>query len=713
MKRFIIISGSLILALGACKKDIKKDESLFNNNGSTQSTDVSNVKSMNDLKVPAGFTWESSKDVTFSIGVNDTRFGESKHVVSIYTGDPSTGAAIIARGSASVSSAFEAKIYLPTAQKEVFVVKKAPDGSVNTQRIFVSGSRVSVQLGSSSITKLGKGTVAGPDCNSGCSSTVNNASGNLSYSSGTICLTGSFSIGNLTLDNSVVVRICGTGTINNLNFNSSSSNFIVTATGNVTFTSSTPIDGLFTNYGTITTQSNCNFNVNSVGVFTNEGICNFGKNFNPNGGSVVVNNGFIEVDYKLENSSGADFTNNCKLIIHDDFDNNGLFKNYGYIKCYEESTIQGGTNNEFKQYNGAMLSTKDIQVNGTITGFGTTSLIKVSAQSKGNSQGVVNGNQSYCDQNGIEGPWNATIASPATQTCATFIPTSACNPEGNGCSCTDIDNDGVCDVDDCYPNDATKAYCNYYPSANGWATVAFEDLWPSKGDYDLNDVVLGTRYNIVTNADNKVVQVNANYVLRASGGAFSNAFNVQFPVNKSLVSGINGATQENNPANDLVLNVFNDTRALQNFWNTVPGQPVSDSVTYSVSFSINSAGAPSLASFGLGVYNPFIWVNIPSEGRGYEIHLPGKPNTPLASTAVFGYADDNTSPADSRYYVSKDNGLPWAITVPVRFDYPSERNDITSAYLKFASWVTSGGTTYTDWYSNTSAGYRDQDKIYE
>ncbi len=119
------------------------------------------------------------------------------------------------------------------------------------------------------------------------------------------------------------------------------------------------------------------------------------------------------------------------MIIHNDFNNNGLFKNYGYVKCFEETTIQGGSNNEFKQYNGAMISTKDIQVNGTITGFGTSSLIKVSAQSKGNAQGLVNGAQSYCDANGIEGPWNATIGGGATQSCSLNIPVTACNPEGN------------------------------------------------------------------------------------------------------------------------------------------------------------------------------------------------------------------------------------------------------------------------------------------
>jgi hypothetical protein len=54
----------------------------------------------------------------------------------------------------------------------------------------------------------------------------------------------------------------------------------------------------------------------------------------------------------------------------------------------------------------------------------------------------------------------------------------------------DADNDGVNDVDDEYPTDPNKAFNNYYPSKTGSASVAFEDQWPSKGDYDLNDLVV-------------------------------------------------------------------------------------------------------------------------------------------------------------------------------------------------------------------------------
>jgi LruC domain-containing protein len=48
----------------------------------------------------------------------------------------------------------------------------------------------------------------------------------------------------------------------------------------------------------------------------------------------------------------------------------------------------------------------------------------------------------------------------------------------------------------------------------------------------------------------------------------------------------------------------------------------------------------------------------------------------------------------------------------VAFSYASEYNEISFAYLHFVEWAESGGTLYTDWYTNTAAGYRDPAYIY-
>jgi LruC domain-containing protein len=76
---------------------------------------------------------------------------------------------------------------------------------------------------------------------------------------------------------------------------------------------------------------------------------------------------------------------------------------------------------------------------------------------------------------------------------------------------------------------------------------------------------------------------------------------------------------------------------------------------------------------------------------------------------LFGTDDDGSSP--SRYYVSKDN-WPWALSFTSQFSYPVEVERIDKAFLHYMEWVNSNGTAYTDWYSNTGSGYRNDSGIY-
>lgn len=272
----------------------------------------------------------------------------------------------------------------------------------------------------------------------------------------------------------------------------------------------------------------------------------------------------------------------------------------------------------------------------------------------------------------------------------------------------DSDNDLVPDSVDDYPNDANKAYNNYYPFQNQYATLAFEDLWPCLGDYDMNDVVMNYKYNIVTNATNKVVQVIGNYTLQATGGSYQNGFGISFPLNRNQITDLSGAILETNQ-NKAVAILFTNMRQEMKSYNTIQSQAFCDTVNYVL--NMNVSNGPLLSEFGLSAYNPFIWNNSEGFGRGFEVHLPNHAPTDLANTQLFGNYQDNSNSVANRYYVSKSNELPWALNIPVKFDYPTERNIIHTAYLKFIPWVQSGGTLYNDWYLNIN-GYRDVSKIY-
>jgi LruC domain-containing protein len=261
----------------------------------------------------------------------------------------------------------------------------------------------------------------------------------------------------------------------------------------------------------------------------------------------------------------------------------------------------------------------------------------------------------------------------------------------------DTDGDGIADNLDDYPNDATKAFNNYSSTGAG-STVAFEDQWPSKGDFDMNDLVMAYKYNVITNAKNVVVQVIGNYTLMATGGNSTNGFSVQFPIPSASVSGLTGATLEAGQDKAVIV-LFPYMRGEMPTWNTQPGVAKTTPKTYTVTFNVTNG--PTLATFGTD-YNPFI-VNVLGTSRR-EVHLPGKLPTQLADMTLFGTKDDGSNTTTGLYYVTK-TGLPFAISVPTAtFSYPIEGTDITQAYTNFAAWAISGGTTNTNWYDGLVAG---------
>ncbi|MES2386376.1 MAG: LruC domain-containing protein [Bacteroidota bacterium] len=282
----------------------------------------------------------------------------------------------------------------------------------------------------------------------------------------------------------------------------------------------------------------------------------------------------------------------------------------------------------------------------------------------------------------------------------------------------DTDGDGVPDTQDAYPTDPDRAYNNYSPNANDFASLCYEDLWPSAGDYDMNDLVVRYNYNVVTNASNKAVELIAKYKVDAIGASYHNGFGIQFDAAPSKVTGVTysntalaGAGLETGVTDKATVNIFQDafkmvTWGSGQFFNTEMSAAKGTSVTQTVKVSFTK-NALSLADLGAQPYNPFIYVN---KVRGNEVHLPGYKPTAAADVTQFGKANDKTNPATGVYYKDKNN-MPFALHI-LSFKYPVEKANIKSAYLKFASWAQSSGTQNADWYSNTAAGYRDASKIY-
>lgn len=273
----------------------------------------------------------------------------------------------------------------------------------------------------------------------------------------------------------------------------------------------------------------------------------------------------------------------------------------------------------------------------------------------------------------------------------------------------DLDNDGVSDLYDDYPEDPSKSFDNFYPSKDQFSTLAFEDLWPSKGDYDYNDLVLDYQYNRITNNQNNVVQLVGDFRIKGVLAGFKhNAFAVELPIQSYKIQSINGSRTENNffllNSNgtesghlNAVIPIFD--HAGQNFRSSNDPDPIV--------IDINFASSVSLSELSTAPYNPFLIVN---RQRGREVHLPGYLPTILSDADFFKTYHDNTDVSTFNQTYKTIDQLPWGIHLPVSFNYPKEGEPINTGYMHFLDWAESEGTFYPDWYENKT-GYQNSTKL--
>jgi LruC domain-containing protein len=263
----------------------------------------------------------------------------------------------------------------------------------------------------------------------------------------------------------------------------------------------------------------------------------------------------------------------------------------------------------------------------------------------------------------------------------------------------DSDGDGIYDQDDAFPTDAEAAFEFFTPSKYGKGTIAFEDLWPSTGDYDFNDAALSYQPIAVLNADNKVVRLDFICNIKANGAGFTNGIGFEIEgLAPSKVESVTGAVLTQNFIN---LNA-NGTEANQTNAVIILADDV-DNILRETTISVKFVTPISTSELGVAPFNPFIIAN---KVREKEIHLPYRNITSLGNRSV-SFTGVNKDP-DGNFVSS--NGFPWAISIIHDFKVPKEKIDITNAYNFFGAWAESGGSQFIDWYKD-NPGNRNLDKI--
>ncbi|MDR0988211.1 MAG: LruC domain-containing protein [Prevotellaceae bacterium] len=227
-------------------------------------------------------------------------------------------------------------------------------------------------------------------------------------------------------------------------------------------------------------------------------------------------------------------------------------------------------------------------------------------------------------------------------------------------------------------------------------TFAFEDNWPSYGDFDMNDVVVSLdKIAWSLRPDGSVETYTLDGTLQAVGASKKLGLALRFldldaTAYPPVVITEDAHRFAGNPQGDRTfINVYEGSA------NNRPGKPFEVTLTF-------AAGQVKPQQLNINRLDLYVISAAASKGQKQtEIHVAGFAPTPAGATLLFGTSNDHSSEQEGRYYLSNEN-LAWGIVIPAPFAWPTEQQRITNVYADFAAWVTSGGAEKKDWYTRNN-----------
>lgn len=228
-----------------------------------------------------------------------------------------------------------------------------------------------------------------------------------------------------------------------------------------------------------------------------------------------------------------------------------------------------------------------------------------------------------------------------------------------------------------------------------YGLLAFEDLWPRTGDYDMNDVMISYKSTVYRRIfNNRAYKIIDEFTPYHDGGTKQTGFGYQFPslsagsIRKVTIDGASASTHMEGQ----MLEPGQDYPTILVFDNIKQGV-LNKKIT--VTIELNDV----MEEYVKAPYNPFIFAN---SNRGIEVHLPKYLPTSKADASLFGTEGDGSRPQDKLYYVVSHwlPQMPFAINLPgvKEFPIPDEEEKISDTYPGFKPWISSNGTTDKDWY---------------
>lgn len=740
-KRFHLFLVSLVaitLIASSCSK-VKDLYEEPDTDSSTLFPDGSNV--------PSDFKWNSAQSMDIRVAVDDKFDGQYFYRVEIFDNDPllGQGANLLAAGQAKKGQDFVGKLMLPTMAKYLYLRETSPLGIASVTMIAVDPLKSNIQVAPTSSSSSNRASVARASINTTISNTnsatvsalaatpvvvPNDAvqiSGNTNVvveaNKSYVVKTGTTFTGKIDANNgtsNVKIYVQGTWKNSSFEFNLGSNNSLyITDAGSIDLVNVTQnTNGGFVNYGTASLSK---METKNTTLYVNYGTLNANKADITNGS--FTNYGVATIQELVSTTNSTVIRNEGTLTVK-----NASLTNATLEAVCHTTILSLKTNGvKINVASGSLLSVDNLDAGGTTINLAASAILAVNNLARFNSQAStmqgpssgqalarmkkVDVNNQYMaitysgnlevasSDHTANGQWNTyyVLNSPAKlvpyDKSTVVIAGTACNAGGNNAPGGN-------------PNDQTVTEVNL-----GTYSYAFEDNWPNKGDYDMNDFVVDMNITKFQNTANKVTKVTLKGKLRSVGASKRLAAAIQLDgvpagnvksvtyskkdlVGANLALAANGT--ETGQTNAVVAIVDDAHKAFgvadTRFISTQSGAYAPVDVVITIEFTT------PLDNFSYNTLNMFIVNYAQNVGGRNEIHLVGYAATDKINKSIVSRESGKLLSATDPFKTIKNE--PFALALPVSFKYPTEGQKVYDAYPLFKDWVTSGGLQNANWYLN-------------
>ena len=145
---------------------------------------ASGPQTMNELKVPENFNWETTKDIDVSISLSGTKDYQAKSKISVYTANPATGGKLMVSGNAAPGSSFASTLRIPSHLTEFFILMESPFTGSQTASVPLLGNVLTYTFGNQKSGDDFKSVNADPLCGLPGETVITQTSGTITITGG-------------------------------------------------------------------------------------------------------------------------------------------------------------------------------------------------------------------------------------------------------------------------------------------------------------------------------------------------------------------------------------------------------------------------------------------------------------------------------------------------------------------------------------------------